>query len=1043
MMEPAAETLCIMLTGPYQPSLYPPFHNDLYHDATSNCAVEISWNRSTHASPHVKVEPIPLHNIALPLTEHHRGSIPTAVSLALYQSTAASEVYQSLGFLVAIIAVVTVNLLPRAKLIQMTLTICAFTAIAIPLAMLATWSSLQARYHTDPQGLHAYNSSQSAITGVWLFFHIWLSNSIQARYPHLLIPTILYNIFMIVQFTSCSRFTTWTQCWDLIYLTTRCYFTGVAISFVSGMFIYPVTCRSEIFEVQEKYIRSAQGVLQQAFNYIKSMGDVSESLADAIQPQQPPDDSQTRATDEQGDSLQQKMSALKTLYVKMHAELIMAKREVAWGKLGADDITSISNLCRRLLMPIGGLAHLKDLYKAVDDPHHLAPEIKADSTSKMSPWHDDAVWSTSFGALIAPASNLINAIDDGLEHSGLMLEIIQESTSSRRARSEDQPDLESKGELMRPGDRKFATHLEGLLLQFKTDRLDSLTPWLGNEDHTDARTTTLRETADIDNGNGSSELESLHDPRLNLVLYTHHMLYTAGLAVLELCKFSDSLVSQGVMSHNRLICPSVQVIGQWLASVFDTSEAAVADEDRPNSKEEEQLIFGQTRRGAHNVEHLPPTNVYQQFGVRLGKLQRYLKGSEFSFGFRSACATMSCAILAYLHPTQDIFTHYRLIWSVIIAAIGANMSAGQSGVSYVLRILGSLAALIICYLVWYIPNGNTAGVIVMMWFASFIQMYFLIRWPRHIIGWLVILITEVLSIGYLTQVNKIGVEAATARGVIYYKPYEVCAVRVACVLWGTLASIFFTYLPYPITARSLMRDQLSKSMHLVANYNMIVHHTLKFRLRGTEGDSTNQQSRGYVLAKARKAMFHKTMALNASVRHSLYLQKYEPTLGGKFPVAKYKDILDRLSLLLEYTALMSYSTQAWSTHGPHAQYHQHSISARQWMQDLCELIESANIHAQKISCVLYQLSDALSTGRQLPGPVDAVKPYELWQNLEQFDPQILHRRHVRELGYSTYAVVELLSGVVANSVNELSRDVEFLVGVTHFDIMADGYDEAE
>jgi hypothetical protein len=79
-----------------------------------------------------------------------------------------SEVFTSLGFLVAIIAVVTVNLLPRAKLIQMTFSICVSTAIAIPLAMLATWSGLQARFHTDPESLHAYNSSQS---GQQLPFH--------------------------------------------------------------------------------------------------------------------------------------------------------------------------------------------------------------------------------------------------------------------------------------------------------------------------------------------------------------------------------------------------------------------------------------------------------------------------------------------------------------------------------------------------------------------------------------------------------------------------------------------------------------------------------------------------------------------------------------------------------------------------------------------------------------------------------------------------------------------------------------------------------
>lgn len=71
-------------------------------------------------------------------------------------------------------------------------------------------------------------------------------------------------------------------------------------------------------------------------------------------------------------------------------------------------------------------------------------------------------------------------------------------------------------------------------------------------------------------------------------------------------------------------------------------------------------------------------------------------------------ATMSCAIVAYLHQTQFVFAHWRLIWAVIIAAIGANMSAGQSGVSYFLRIVGSLAALVICWLVWYIPDGYIA-----------------------------------------------------------------------------------------------------------------------------------------------------------------------------------------------------------------------------------------------------------------------------------------------------------------------------------------------
>lgn len=53
-----------------------------------------------------------------------------------------------------------------------------------------------------------------------------------------------------------------------------------------------------------------------------------------------------------GPSLREKMALVKSLYSKMHHELAMAKREIAWGKLRAKDITAISDHCRRILMPL-------------------------------------------------------------------------------------------------------------------------------------------------------------------------------------------------------------------------------------------------------------------------------------------------------------------------------------------------------------------------------------------------------------------------------------------------------------------------------------------------------------------------------------------------------------------------------------------------------------------------------------------------------------------------------------------------------------------
>jgi hypothetical protein len=157
---------------------------------------------------------------------------------------------------------------------------------------------------------------------------------------------------MIVQFTSCSRFSTWTQCWNLIYLTVRCYHTGVAISFVTGIFIYPVSCRSEIFEIQERYLYSAQAVLSNSISYLGKQRHNAAALSGAATQQFGKANHDGASAVQEGRALQEQMSGLKALYVKMHEEIPMAKREIAWGKLRAADINAVSDLCRRILMPM-------------------------------------------------------------------------------------------------------------------------------------------------------------------------------------------------------------------------------------------------------------------------------------------------------------------------------------------------------------------------------------------------------------------------------------------------------------------------------------------------------------------------------------------------------------------------------------------------------------------------------------------------------------------------------------------------------------------
>ncbi|KAI4767880.1 hypothetical protein E4T52_16996 [Aureobasidium sp. EXF-3400] len=707
------------------------------------------------------------------------------------------------------------------------------------------------------------------------------SNSLQAKYPALLIPTILYNIFVIVQLTYCSRFETWAQCWDLIFLTTKCYYTGMAISFVSGMIIYPVSCRSGMFKAQRDYLHGVRDVLTETRSYVANL-QKAPTFSPALTHTAELDESEQMQEVRDGTAMVRRMAEVKAAYNKMRHELAMAKREIAWGKQRAKDFTAISDLCRRILMPLGGIGHMPEILKHIGSKggwkplfgstHQSSKDIGATEYRQETDQEEsEAVWRRSIDALIEPVNCIIEAIRDGIEHTTIQLEIASETP---KADNSTKTDLEAEGEQFRPSDPNFSKHLHEKLTEFSAGRIEALNAWANSKGLSPEQMEELQCRA-------SREAEKDRDlervpadcQQLFLILFIQHMLYSTGIAVLELSKFSDGLVAEGVMSRNRLVVPSLLGLKRWMLALWATTDQALADDDRPNSKEENDMLYGTSGRCTDDIEHLPPTNGFERLGVRIRTFQQFLRGPEFSFGFRSGCATMSCAILAYLHQTQSVFTHYRLIWPVIIAAIGANMSAGQSGVSYMLRILGSLVALLICYL-----------------------MYFLIKWPKYIIGWLVILITEVLSIGYELQVAKIGIPAATSTGVHFYPAYNVAAMRVACVLWGTVVSIFWTYLPYPITARGFLRRDMARIMHLLASYHAVVHVTIKARLRGTEGDLEDRTSHGHALSNTRKAMFNKIMVLAAAAKHNVYLQKYEPSLGGRFPIAIFKDILSQLTV---------------------------------------------------------------------------------------------------------------------------------------------------
>ncbi len=73
--------------------------------------------------------------------------------------------------------------------------------------------------------------------------------------------------------------------------------------------------------------------------------------------------------------------------------------------------------------------------------------------------------------------------------------------------------------------------------------------------------------------------------------------------------------------------------------------------------------------------------------------------------------------------------------------------------------------------IWYIVDGKTGGIIPMLWFFIFIEMYFFLKYPRFLVIALLSMVTQVLIIGYELEVRKIGVQVSSSCIVFLTVPF--------------------------------------------------------------------------------------------------------------------------------------------------------------------------------------------------------------------------------------------------------------------------------
>ncbi|KFX90595.1 hypothetical protein V490_06378 [Pseudogymnoascus sp. VKM F-3557] len=976
-----------------------------------------------------------------------KGSLAPIIAVAWYESLDIAKIFTTLGYLVPVITVLSLAIMPRAKYIQTlilnTLGICIGSAVAL----LGIWSGVQARKHTTPPGSPpAYNSSQSAVCAIWLFANIYFVNALRAKIPALQFPAIMYSIFTNVAFTFGPNFQTMKQGEALIRQLLIAFLSAFAISTAVSLFVVPVSSRTVVKKEQAGYVQAVRGALKAQTAYLQSLESSDMFAATDAEPDKKKKRAGKKSKSRPAETAEAKalkgaIEALTGLHGKLHGDMAFAKREYAWGKLDAKDLDEIFTLFRDIIIPLVGMSTITDIFERIAERRGWV-EAQQNSFDRAESWeHSDEatkagekkVWNEVMKALHEPFAVVVEAMDEGMEHAGLVLEILPKP---KKNKGDDVENVAGP----RPGDATFARHLHQKVVDFYGKRGEALKAWARenglSENQFDSKKS-MPSGGDISTPNEGQHRRD--QQQLYLILYMEHLLYSTGIAILNFVKFADKKVEDGTMAKKRLIVPGQRRIKKWILGLGRRDDTTTAGAEFPDSTEAgmNNVYMGSGFNKRKDPEHLPPQTAWQHFGNGLRTIPRFLGSPESSFGFRVACATLTIGIVAFLKDTHLFFVEQRLVWAMIIIAIGMNMTSGQAVFGFVGRIVGTFIAAISSLVIWYITDARTPGILVFLWFFIFLEMYFFLKFPRFVPIWLVTIVTQVLIIGYELQVRKIGIKAASASGQTFYPTYQLAFYRLACVAGGSFVAFIWTIFPYQLSDRSWLRKDLGSMLYLLANYYSVVNSTTKARIHNTEGDMESKKSPGRQLEKARQKIFGKLVMLLPSLQQHADWQKWELTVGGKFPRETYEDIILRSKNIMNYLSLISYATQTWSS-----KQKEGSVSLappasdpalrRAWLNDLSVLLKDISPTSHQITSTLSLLSFSVSQGSTLPPYIQLPQPYYLNRRLEALDSGILDARHMEEPGYSAYACLQVASSLITDDLARLVESVKELVGETDF-----------
>lgn len=398
-----------------------------------------------------------------------------------------ADEYTTLGYLIGIVSILGFAIMPRAKFIQMLIIDILAVCLGACFALLSMYSSVKAREHTEKEPSSAYNSSASAVSGVWLFFQIWVAHTFRAKYPQFQFPVVIFSIFANISSVYAPQEPNMAAAYAFVLKLLKSFFTGLGLSAAVSLLIFPGTSRKAVFKQMGGYIQSLRTALDaHAVYFLTLENDDMFGRTETYDSSREKMDEKGKVYSPEAEAIRVAIRQINDMHAKLHGDLTFAKREFAFGRLGPDDLQGIFRHLRQIMIPVTGLGFVVDIFQRLSEYNRWNPPLDPNVGVLPDEIRDGIVrdWNEIMSAVHDPFATMIQTIDEGLQHTLYVFRLAKPPKRfavapeiNGNGEQDGAKDVEAEVENTMPGEKGFVNHYQRKLAQFRSAKRIALEIW--------------------------------------------------------------------------------------------------------------------------------------------------------------------------------------------------------------------------------------------------------------------------------------------------------------------------------------------------------------------------------------------------------------------------------------------------------------------------------------------------------------------------------------------------------------------------------------